>query len=66
VLDNNSWDIDEKSIMLNMGTKSGVIKKIGDKGSKFFDNKAKNVLIVSTDSPSKMIIKNVNGVDRYF
>ena len=66
VLDNNSWDIDEKSIMLNIGTKSGVIKKIGDKGSKFFDNKAKNVLIVSTDSTSKMIIKNVNGVDRYF
>ena len=30
-LDNNSWDIDEKSIILNLGTKSGVIKKIGDK-----------------------------------
>lgn len=65
-LDNNSWDIDEKSIILNLGTKSGVIKKIGDKKSRFFDKKAKNVLLLSTDSPREMIIKNVNGVDRYF
>ena len=65
-LDNNSWDIDEKSIILNLGTKSGVIKKIGDKESRFFDKKAKNVLLLSTDSPLEMIIKNVNGVDRYF
>lgn len=65
-LDNNSWDIDEKSIILNLGTKSGVIKKIGDKKAKFFDKKAKNVLLLSTDSPREMIIKNINGVDRYF
>lgn len=65
-LDNNSWDIDEKSIILNMGTKSGIIKKVGDKKSKFFDQKAKNVLLVSTDSPRNIVIKNVNGVDRYF
>lgn len=66
VLDNNSWDIDEKSIVLNMGTKSGIIKKIGDKKSRFFDQKAKNVLLISTDSPRNVVIKNVNGVDRYF
>ena len=65
-LDNNSWDIDKKSIILNLGTKSGVIKKIDDKKSRFFDKKAKNVLLLSTDSPREMIIKNVNGVDRYF
>jgi len=65
-LDNNSWDIDEKSIILNLGTKSGVIKKIGDKKAKFFDKKAKNVLLLSTDSPREMIIKNINRVDRYF
>lgn len=65
-LDNNSWDIDEKSIILNLGTKSGVIKKIGDKKAEFFDKKAKNVLLLSTDSPREMIIKNINGVDRYF
>ena len=65
-LDNNSWDIDEKSIILNLGTKSGVIKKVGDKKAKFFDKKAKNVLLLSTDSPREMIIKNINGVDRYF
>ena len=65
-LDNNSWDIDEKSIILNLGTKSGVIKKIGDNKAKFFDKKAKNVLLLSTDSPREMIIKNINGVDRYF
>lgn len=63
---NNSWDIDEKSIILNLGTKSGVIKKIGDKKAKFFDKKTKNVLLLSTDSPREMIIKNINGVDRYF
>lgn len=65
-LDNNSWDIDEKSIILNLGTKSGVIKKIGDKKAEFFDKKAKNVLLLSTDSPREMVIKNVNGIDRYF
>lgn len=65
-LDNNSWGIDEKSIILNLGTKSGVIKRIGDKKAEFFDKKAKNVLLLSTDSPREMVIKNVNGIDRYF
>ena len=66
VLDNNSWDIDEKSIILNMGTKSGIIKKIKDQKHYFFDKKAKNVLVVETDSHNEIVIKNVDGVDRYF
>ncbi len=66
VLDNNNWDIDEKSIILNMGTKSGIIKKIGDKKANFFDKKAKNVIVINEENPRRIIIKNVNGVDRYF
>lgn len=66
VLDNNSWDIDEKSIILNMGTKSGVIRKIKDQKHYFFDKKAKNVLVVETDSHNEIVIKNIDGVDRYF
>lgn len=66
VLDNNSWDVDEKSIILNMGINSGVIRKIKDQKNYFFDKKAKNVLVVETDSNNEIVIKNVNGVDRYF
>lgn len=65
-LRDNSWDIDEKAIMLNLGTKSGVIKKVSSKKSRFFDQKAKNVLLITTDTPRKMVIRNVDGIDRYF
>jgi len=66
VLDNNDFDYDLKSVVLNMGVGSGAIKKVSSKNSEFFDKKAKNVLIVKTESPRRVVIRNVDGVDRYF
>lgn len=66
VLDNNDFDYDLKSVVLNMGVESGAIKKVSSKNSEFFDKKAKNVLIVKTESPRRVVIRNVDGVDRYF